>query len=214
MISIASFVWGIGFAFFTYAQLPETVALHFDMNGKPDRFGSRLEAGWILLMLPAVALLLNLIFLWASKNENRQGQKKILLNSSIGMNLLLVLVQFLIVQSMQTSRFDDARLLVFGVGALLLLLGNLMPKASPNPYAGVRLPYTLASDRSWYATNRLGGYLFASMGLLLLLLGLLLPKTWIRWLLLSSVLILLGGVIYLWFYAKKVYFADPERRPL
>lgn len=214
IIPIASIVWGIGFAFFTYTQLPETVAVHFDISGNPDRFGSKLEAGWVLFLLPALGLLLNFVFWWIAKTETKRGQKKMLEVSSIGISLLLVLVQFLIAQSMQTSRFDNVRLLALGLGALLLVLGNLMPKSSPNLFAGVRLPYTLASDRAWYATNRLGGYLLVGVGLFMMLVGLLLPETWVLWFLSGSALVLLGSMVYLWIYAKKVYFADPERRPL
>jgi uncharacterized membrane protein len=214
ILAIASIVWGFGFAFFTFHQLPETVALHFDINGAPDRFGSRLEGAWVLFMLPTVGLGLNLAFWWLGKNEQKTGQKTMLLVSSLGVSLLLVLVQFLIAQSMQTSRFEQMQLLAVGLGALLLVLGNVMPKASPNLYAGVRLPYTLASDRAWYATNRLGAYVFVVTGLLLILLALVLPQAWVIWLLSGMAGVLLGSTVYLWFYAKNIYLADPERRPL
>jgi uncharacterized membrane protein len=173
---IASLVWGFGFAFFSASQLPETVAVHFDLNGNPDRFGSRLEATWVLFLLPAMGLALNLLFWWLGKKEQKTGQKKMLLVSSLGVSGLLVLVQFLIAQSMQQSRFEQMQLLAVGLGAFLLVLGNVMPKASPNLYAGLRIPYTLASDRAWYATNRLGAYVFVVLGLLLILLGLVLPQ--------------------------------------
>jgi uncharacterized membrane protein len=214
ILAIASVVWGFGFAFFSAAQLPETVAVHFDINGNPDRFGSRLEASWVLFLLPAMALLLNLMFWWLGKNEAKSGQKKMLSVSSTGVSLLLVLVQFLIAQSMQTSRFDQMQLLALGLGAFLLLLGNIMPKASPNLYAGVRLPYTLASDRAWYATNRLGAYIFVVTGLLMILLALVLPQAVVIWVLSGLAGVLLGSVVYLWFYAKGVYLSDPDRRPL
>jgi uncharacterized membrane protein len=214
VISIASIVWGIGFAFFTVAQLPETVAVHFDISGNPDRFGSRLEASWVLFLLPVLGLLLNLVFWWLGRTEQKAGQKKMLLVSSIGVSLLLVLVQFLIAQSMQTSRFDQMQLLAVGLGLLLLVLGNVMPKASPNLYAGVRLPYTLASDRAWYATNRLGAYVFVGVGLAMVLLGLVLPQAVVIWLLMGVAAVLLGSTVYLWFYAKAIYLTDPDRRPL
>jgi uncharacterized membrane protein len=214
ILSIASLVWGIGFAFFSAAQLPDTVAVHFDMNGNPDRFGSRLEATWVLFLLPIIGLGLNLLLWWLGKKEQKTGQKKMLLVSSIGVSGLLVLVQFLIAQSMQQSRFDQMQLLAVGLGAFLLVLGNIMPKASPNLYAGVRLPYTLASDRAWYATNRLGAYVFVVAGLLLILLGLVLPQAAIIWMLLGVTALLLGSTAYLWFYAKAIYLTDPDRRPL
>jgi uncharacterized membrane protein len=214
IISIASIVWGIGFAFFTVAQLPEMVAVHFDVSGNPDRFGSRLEASWVLFLLPATALLLNLVFWQLGGNQQKSGQKKMLLVSGVGISLFLALMQFLIAQSMQTSRFDQMQLLAMGLGGLLVVLGNTMPKASPNVYAGVRLPYTLASDRAWYATNRLGAYVFVGVGLTMIFLGLVLPQAVVIWLMLGMAAVLLGSTVYLWFYAKAIYLADPDRRPL
>jgi uncharacterized membrane protein len=213
IVSVVSTIWGFGFAFFSFLRLPETVALHFDIGGTPDRFGSRLEAGWVLFLLPAIGLGLTVLLWWLGKSQG-SSQQKILHLSGVGVGLLLVLVQFLLAQSMQTSRFEQMHWLVLGLGVLLVVLGNVMPKASPNPYAGVRLPYTLASDRAWYATNRLSAYVFVGAGLAMIVLALAVPQSWLIWLLLVLTAVLLGSVVYLWFYAKQIYLSDPERRPL
>jgi uncharacterized membrane protein len=39
----------------------------------------------------------------------------------------------------------------------LILMGNPMGKVRRNFFIGIRTPWTLASERVWYATHRLAG---------------------------------------------------------
>jgi uncharacterized membrane protein len=59
------------------------------------------------------------------------------------------------------------------VGGMFILLGNVLPRARPNWWFGIRTPWTLTNDRVWERTHRLGGYLFVGAGLLLVLAALL-----------------------------------------
>jgi uncharacterized membrane protein len=52
---------------------------------------------------------------------------------------------------------DIGRALFGGIGIALVLLGNVLGKVRRNFWLGVRTPWTLASDRVWYATHRLAG---------------------------------------------------------
>ena len=69
----------------------------------------------------------------------------------------------------------------FAIAALLLVLGNAMPKSRPNAYAGIRLPTTLRSEANWQATHRLGGWLTMAGGLVLLGATLLVPASALVW---------------------------------
>lgn len=214
LITILGVLWGIAYGISSYLPLPERVPVHFDINGNPDRFGSKLEAGVALLSMPIIIAVVSLILFWAAQNETRVGNKRILEASQIGVTVLLLLVQFSLAQSMQTGRFDDGRWIGIGLGVLLIALGNLMPKIAPNAYAGLRIPWTLASDRAWYAANRVGGWLFVGFGALAMLSSLVLPSQWFLWVLIGICGLLLLSLPYLWIYSKGVYQQDPDRRPL
>ncbi|SEN28894.1 Uncharacterized membrane protein [Duganella sp. CF517] len=56
-----------------------------------------------------------------------------------------------------------------GLFLLLVLMGNPMGKVRRNFYVGIRTPWTLASERVWYATHRMAGRLMVASGLLGLL---------------------------------------------
>ena len=53
-----------------------------------------------------------------------------------------------------------------GVGALFVVIGNVMSRVRPNWFVGIRTPWTLSSEGVWRKTHRLGGYLFVGCGLL------------------------------------------------
>ena len=55
------------------------------------------------------------------------------------------------------------------MGALflfLILIGNVLGKVKRNFYIGVRTPWTLASEKVWYATHRFAAKAFVIAGLL------------------------------------------------
>ncbi len=59
------------------------------------------------------------------------------------------------------------------LGALLILMGNYMPKARRNRFIGVKTVWTLSSDDIWTRTHRFTGKLSVTVGLLLMICALL-----------------------------------------
>jgi uncharacterized membrane protein len=54
------------------------------------------------------------------------------------------------------------------LGSLFLVLGNYLGKFRRNFFAGIRTPWTLASEEVWARTHRVGGWLFVMAGLAVL----------------------------------------------
>ena len=70
---------------------------------------------------------------------------------------------------------DIGRALIGGMFLFFALLGNVMGKVRKNFYIGIRVPWTLASDRVWNDTHRLAAWLMVGggiIGFLLVLAGL------------------------------------------
>lgn len=213
-ISLSGIIWSVAYGLMAYLPLPERVPVHFGLDGNPDRYGTKLEAGLGLLIFPVVLILMFLMTWWMTKNETRVAQKKILESTQIGITFLMILVQFSIVQAMQQGQLKDIRLIPLGIGVLFVALGNLMPKIAPNPYVGVRIAWTFASDRAWYATNRLGAWFFVTTGGLLVISSVVLPSELVIWAVLAFAGLMVLSLPWLWFYSKSVYQTDPDRRVL
>jgi uncharacterized membrane protein len=213
-IAIGGWLWSLAFAIYSAAGLPERVPVHFGVGGTPDRWGGKLEGALSLLLMPALLLFVNgLIVLLERFDVRARAQAKFLDLTRVGVTVLLLVVQLAVAQSMQSLRFD-ARLVLVATGVLMAVLGNIMPKVTPNPYAGVRLPYTFASDRAWRAANRAGGWLLFVVGMLLTLSAALLPSALAPYAVIGMAIALLGGLGWLFVIARREYERDPERRPL
>jgi uncharacterized membrane protein len=63
------------------------------------------------------------------------------------------------------------RLVLPGAGLLLIVIGNILPRARQNWFFGIRTPWTLSSERVWERTHRVGGYLMIVLGAMLVVAG-------------------------------------------
>ena len=57
------------------------------------------------------------------------------------------------------------------VGAVLIIMGNYLPKSKQSYTVGIRLPWTLSSTENWNRTHRLAGKLWIFAGLCLIAAG-------------------------------------------
>jgi uncharacterized membrane protein len=63
------------------------------------------------------------------------------------------------------GRVDMNRALFGGLFLFFALLGNVLGRVRRNFYIGVRVPWTLASERVWNDTHRVAAWLFVACGL-------------------------------------------------
>lgn len=159
-----------------YGRLPEQIPVHWDMHGNVDRYGSRLEGA---LALPAgIALMALLVPVLPRIDPRGANYEKFRPTYHLVMNAVLTLMLGVHVAVLATSLGADvpvARLAPAGVGILLLVVGNALPRARPNWMFGIRTPWTLSSERVWERTHRVGGYCMVAAGVVILLSALLPP---------------------------------------
>lgn len=180
-----------------YPKLPMTVPTHWDMLGRPNGWGSRVWGAWVL---PTVMLLLWALMRvlpaidprganYAKFGEAFEAIVISILLYMLGLHLIILRASLGYPVAMQ-------RVLPIGVGILLVLIGNLLPRARPNWFIGIRTPWTLSSDRVWEKTHRVGGRAFVAGGLAILIAGLVTPQ-WAHYVLVAVVVVCsLGAVLY------------------
>lgn len=181
-----------------YTRLPERVPVHWNAAGEVDRYGSRLEG---VLVMPIVMLGIALLVPALPKIDPRgRNYEKFAPTYHLVMNATLtfmLLVHVAILAATMGARIDVGRVVPIGVGALLIVLGNVLPRTRPNWMFGIRTPWTLSNDRVWERTHRVGGYLMLGAGLVIALAGLLLPGTRGIAVLVAAVLVAaLGSIVY------------------
>ena len=192
---------------FVYQKLPEQVPTSFGFDGAVNAYGPR-STMWLLAGLgPLMALAFQFVPRIDPKRGNYAKFQRYYDQFAISMELfLLVLFCLFVTETLQPGTVSIGRMVTALVGALFLLLGNMMGKIKHNYFFGIRTPWTLADPDVWTRTHSLGGKLWFALGLVLLPCSFLLPEQVFFVILMVGVLGsagLLTVLSYLWFREKQ-----------
>ena len=106
-----------------YDVLPEQIAVHFNFNGEPDNFVSKIYAIIdIPIFLAIVQIIISLVV-----DFDKTPRKGALIIKGI-IPLISVLVQGGIVAYALDNNFNVSQLVVFIFGIVFIILGNYLPK--------------------------------------------------------------------------------------
>lgn len=150
---------------FVYRDLPATIPTHWDAAGQVNGHGPRIT----IFLQPLIMGLM--ILLWpglprVSPDKFRvDGFSGSWWFSGLVTVGLLAYIQCILLAALSHGALDIGRALFGGIGIAIVLLGNVLGKVKRNFWLGVRTPWTLASDRVWYATHRLAGKSMVAGGL-------------------------------------------------
>ena len=153
-----------------YPHLPERFAIHWDLEGHPNGYGSRPFAFILPVLMLGMGVLLPLLA-EASPRGFELGQSQRVFARITHLTLLFLLaVHAFVLQAATVALHVDPRTFVLAaLGLLLTVLGNYLGKVRRNFVLGIRTPWTLADDEVWLRTHRLGGRLMVAAGLFTLL---------------------------------------------
>jgi immunity protein, SdpI family len=158
-------------------RLPERVPTHWNAHGEVNGWSSRAFAAWLMpAMMGVIALILPLLPNIDPRRANYDKFRGTYDFVVLAIIAMLGVLHVAVLGSALGWPISMARLTPLMIGALFLLLGNVMPRARPNWWFGIRTPWTMSNDRVWERTHRVGGYVFAGAGVMLMLLAVLLPS--------------------------------------
>jgi len=162
------------YSLIVWKQLPQNVPTHFDLNGQANGYTDK-HWLWILSIINIAAYLI-------TQNVGRIDPKRINRpNSSISrlgevVSLFITGINVLIVYAAIHPEKNVMSYTNPLIGILFIILGNYMYNLKPNYFAGIKVPWTLASDYNWKKTHQLGGRLWFIGGIILVVAGLFFPK--------------------------------------
>ena len=150
-------------------QLPEKMAIHFDMEGTPNGWSSK----WFAVIgLPAILAVANALCTVLTETDPRRykyPEKMMKLVYWIcpvvswfcaGITISYGLGNELVAMPKMASLF---------LGILFVIIGNYLPKVKQNYYMGIKLPWTYSDEENWNRTHRMAGKLWVAGGIVLLL---------------------------------------------
>lgn len=182
-IGLTVLAWAVSAWF--YPSLPQRIPTHWNIHGQVDGYGDKL---WSVFLLPAFTTLMLVVFAFlpalSPKKFEVDAFRPTYLFIMLGMVALFAYMQAIILMATWQEvgggpkRIDLGRALVGGIFVFFALMGNVLGKVRKNFYIGVRVPWTLASDRVWNDTHRLAAWLMVAggvVGLIIVLAGWPLP---------------------------------------
>jgi uncharacterized membrane protein len=189
------------------------VPMHFDLAGRPDRWGDAREAAMVIALMAAISLLAGGGLAWSARSADEArrrglawGQIVLLLTTCIiaGMGALIAITG-------GDGVSAAPRISVMGMALLFAVIGAVMGKVAPNAMVGVRTPWSRASRLAWEKSNRLAGRLFFWLGLGGLVAAPALPIALANQILIGGVLLSAALSV---FESWRVWRSDPERIPV
>lgn len=196
------------------------VPVHFDINGNPDRFGSKYEMLIMpLIFIVTVVLMDCLIKKYKNQSEHEIDEKKkaeFLSNAKV-MNITggilsifffaITTMTYYIVYSTTFPNLGLPEISVINVigvllGLLFISLANYMPKTRKNKNIGLKLPWTWYNDTTWAKSNRFASCVMIIAGAISIIASLLINGVLAGIIMMISVF---GGIVLMTVYAYIVY---------
>lgn len=149
------------------STLPDRVAMHWNAAGQVDRYGSKWEA---MLFIPFMMLVFALVF----GIVMAVGAERLRENTTKALNIIaaFMTVFFLVIHKLVLGGNHDSipQMIPFLFAALLIVLGYAMRGVEPNPFVGIRVPWTMNNPNVWRITHDRASKLWMASGVVCLVL--------------------------------------------
>ena len=191
------------FGMIVWNKLPESMPIHWGVNGEADRWSSKPFA---VFVLPLLILAIHGICIFASRKDFRDKKQS---PKVMGLVLWICPLLSVMANSLTYAISLGKEINVFFVvsltmGALFVLIGNYLPKCQQNRTVGIRIIWTLKNEANWNATHRFAGKVWVIGGLLLMASSLL-PYSILPWAMIALLVVFISlPVLYSYrFYRKE-----------
>lgn len=152
-----------------FPQLPEQIPCHWNLAGHVD--------GWakkeFIFLFPLGQLGIIALFALTRHIDPRRQNYAKFQSTFVWIQLALCLLAMLLcLLSILSVRYgnqvDMSWMLMLGMGALFILLGNVMPRIRQNYFLGIKTPWALEDESNWQKTHRFAGRLWFALGFCLM----------------------------------------------
>lgn len=151
-----------------WTSLPETVPIHWNLEGAADRMGPKAALLSIPFLLPILTYIIFIAapFIDPKKKLQQMGDKLVKLKFAI--TFIMSVLALYIIHSAKIGELNPNFMTII-VGTLFAVLGNFFSTIKPNYFIGFRIAWTLNDDNNWKLTHRLAGRLWIFSGILIII---------------------------------------------
>ena len=198
IILVAPMIFGM----IVWNKLPESMPIHWGVNGEVNGWSSKPFA---VFVLPLLILAIHGVCIFASRKDfrNKKQSPKVMGLVLWICPLLSVMANSLTYAVALGKEINVLFVVSLTMGALFVLIGNYLPKCQQNRMVGIRIIWTLKNEANWNATHRFAGKVWVIGGLLLMASSLL-PYSILPWVMIALLVVFIGlPVLYSYRFHKK-----------
>ncbi|MGI6678724.1 MAG: SdpI family protein [Dehalobacterium sp.] len=190
---------------YVYPMLPDQVPSHWNFSGEVDGYSSPF---WGAFGIPLMILGFNILFyVLPMIDPKRKNYEKFTRSYSILKYTLIIFFFLLYIATIGFSLgypININRLVPMSLAILFIILGNYISTVRHNYFVGFKTPWTLANEKVWIRTHRIGGKLWVFSGLIGLIAQIFFPV----WGSITTLVLIIGSAIfttvYSWWYYQKI----------
>lgn len=186
---------------FMLPLLPEQIPIHWNVRGEIDNYASKyfslVTAGLPIILYGLMKVLPNI----DPKKENYKKHSRSYQVIIFVLLLFFLILHWVTIGITMGMNINLSIIINIIIGILFIILGNEMPRIRHNYFLGIKTPWTIADERTWIKTHRVGGYVFGLIGILFLLTSLFTTPIMFTITLGAT----LGGVLFLFIYSYSIY---------
>ena len=192
-----------------YPALPDTVPIHWGASGEVNGWSSK-QSNLIFCVLPlAMLVFMEVVRRIDPKHQNFEKFGKVWNLCVVLFTVMMAAFSWLSELAVFGKLPDSSNLVSIlvcgGIGVLFIILGNFMPQIKQNYTFGCRTPWALNDEHNWQRTQRMGGYTFVVMGIVLLVLAFLGGLLGDIATLIVLLVAVFGGSAWIYLYSYLVY---------
>ena len=147
----------VAYMLINWSSLPDQMAIHFELNGNPNDYGSK--SIYIILPLGIYLLMLALPFIDPRKS-NYEAFSVTYYKLRVILGLFIGIVTTMIIYNQLNGIVNLGLFVPISVFLLLTLIGNYMGTFRQNYFVGIKVPWTLNNEEVWNKTHKMAGKLW------------------------------------------------------
>ena len=153
-----------------YNVLPESIAIHFDINNVPNNFWSKnaFVFGMPLMMLAIQVFECIVVDL---SDKRKDANKKISMIAKLMIPIITAILYFVTLSYALGNMLDIRKIAMWIVGIMFVIMGNYLPKTKGNTFVnGLKVEDDILQAK----LNKMAGYMFIVNGILAIV------STWLK----------------------------------
>ena len=154
-----------------YSSLPNEIPSHWNIKGEIDDYSPKLFALFTALLPFGIFLLMKYLPRIDPGKKDYYQQNKPYQVIMFILVLFFLLLHWIIICSALGYMIAMSRLMPLGIGVVFVMMGKFMGQIEPNYMLGIKTPWTMADEKVWEKTHRIGGFAFIFIGFIFIAAG-------------------------------------------